>query len=300
MKLRGYLLLIFFSLLFLFYPGDSEYFKTFAYNKELFSKNNTPTDIKILPVPYIKAPYYPNITAEGAYILDLLSFTPVFEKNVQTTFFPASTTKIITALVAYDIFKSDDNVTIKRIINEGQSMGLVTGEKISVENLLYGVLVHSGNDAAFALADYYEYDKFVKLMNKKAQSLGMKNSYFKNPAGLDETGQITTAYDLSLAARELLKNKYLSKITSTKEIVISDADFNYFHKLVNVNKLLGEVQGIGGLKTGYTESAGENLISFYKKNGHQFIIIVLKSSDRFKDTKEIVKWIGENVDYLNL
>ena len=178
-------------------------------------------------------------------------------------------------------------------------MELIIGEKITVENILYGTLVHSGNDAAFVLADNYGYYKFVDLMNKKARDLGMKNSYFSNPNGLDSAPQHSTAFDLSLAARELLKNPYLSKIVSTKEISISDVDFKYFHQLTNVNKLLGEIQGLGGLKTGYTENAGENLVSFYKKNGHQFVIVILKSLDRFNDTKNIITWIEANVGYIN-
>ncbi len=134
-------------------------------------------------------------------------------------------------------------------------------------------------------------------MNKKAESLGIKNSYFTNPAGLDNATQHITAYDPAIASRELLSNKLLHKIVGTKEIVISDADYQIFHKLSNVNKLLGEIQGIGGLKTGYTESAGENLVSFYKKNGHEFLIVVLKSQDRFEDTRNIVNWINANVRY---
>ena len=202
-------------------------------------------------------------------------------------------------MVAYDIYKPDDIITVKKTIYDGQIMGLNIGEKITVENLLYGTLVYSGNDAAFVLADNYGYDKFINLMNKKAKELKMNDSHFENSNGLDENDQYSTPFDLTLAARDLLKNPYLAKIVSTKEITISDVDFKYFHKLSNVNILLGEIAGIGGLKTGYTEAAGENLISFYKKNGHQFIISLLKSDDRFADTRNVVKWIEENVDYIN-
>lgn len=177
-------------------------------------------------------------------------------------------------------------------------MGLVQNERITVENLLYGLLVHSGNDAAYALADNIGFDKFVNLMNEKAKSLKMVSSHFTNPAGLDDFNQVTTPFDLALAARELLNSKELSKIVSTKEIVISDVDFQIFHKLSNVNKLLGEIQGIGGLKTGYTENAGENLVSLYKKNNHEYIIVILKSQDRFADTTNVVSWINSNVDYV--
>jgi len=178
-------------------------------------------------------------------------------------------------------------------------MGLLEGEKITVENLLYGLLIQSGNDAAYAFSNEVGTDKFMALIKKKADSLFMKNSNFRNPAGLDEAGQYSTPYDMALAARELLKNPYLSKIVSIKEITISDVDFRYFHKLTNVNKLLGEIAGVGGLKTGYTEAAGENLVSFYKNNGHQFIIVILKSLDRFSDTRSVVGWIEENISYIN-
>jgi len=300
MRPKHIFLFLFFTILFLFYPGDSYYFHLFAYNREIINKTETTVKININPIPYLKLPYYPEVSAEGIYLVDLPSFTPVFARNENLKLFPASTTKIVTALVAYDIYKPDQIITVKKTIDEGQVMELVVGEKITVENILYGLLVHSGNDAAYVLADNYGYDKFVDLMNKKAKSLGMKNSYFFNPNGLDSGTQHSTAFDLALAARELLKNPYLSKIVSTKEITISDVDFKYFHQLTNVNKLLGEIQGLGGLKTGYTENAGENLVSFYKKNGHQFVIVILKSLDRFNDTRNIIKWIEENVSYLNV
>lgn len=299
MRLKFYLLFTFFTLLFFFYPGDSYYFHIFAYNRELINKTVPSIKININPIPYLKLPYYPEVSAEGIYLVDLLSFTPIFSRNESLKLFPASITKILSALVAYDVYKPDQVITVKKTITDGQVMELIVGEKITVENILYGMLVHSANDAAYVLADNYGYDKFIALMNKKATALGMKNSHFVNPNGLDAGSQYSTAFDLSLAARELLKNPYLSKIVSTKEITISDVDFKYFHQLTSVNKLLGEIQGLGGLKTGYTENAGENLVSFYKKNGHQFVIVILKSLDRFNDTRNIIKWIEENVAYIN-
>lgn len=299
MKTRFYLLFTFFTLLFLFYPGDSYYFHIFAYHRDLFNKKEAFLTQKILPIPYLKSNYFPDVSADGVYVLDLPSFTPIFKRNEHMKLFPASTTKIITALVAYDVYKPEEVITVKKTINEGQVMGLVIGEKITVENLLYGMLVYSGNDAAYVLADNYGYDRFIKLMNEKAKALKMNESHFYNPAGLDATNQVTTPFDLSLAARALLKNQYLAKIVSTKEITISDVDFKYFHQLTNVNQLLGEIQGVGGLKTGYTEEAGENLVSFYKNNNHQFLIVLLKSNDRFQDTRNIITWLNENINYIN-
>ena len=296
-KPRFYLLFLFFTLLLLFYPSESEYYKIFAYNRSLFAQTDQPIKLKTDPLPYLKFPYYPQISAEGAYVVDLPSFTPVFEKNPQQSFIPASTTKIVTALVASDIYKPDDVITVKRIITEGQTMGLVIGERITAENLLYGTLVHSGNDSAYALADNYGFEKFLNLLWLKTEQLSMTKSHFVDPAGLDEFNQYTTPFDLALAARALLENSELKKMVATKEITIADVDFKYFHKLANVNKLLGEMQGIGGLKTGFTENAKENLVSFYKSNGHQLIIVILKSEDRFEDTRQIITWINSNIDY---
>lgn len=303
LNLRQIYLLIFFSMMFLFYPGDSYYVKLFSYNRKLFANEEKSLNQNINPVPYIVNPFlYPDITAESIYIIDITSFTPIFQKNPKIRLSPASTTKIVTALTAADYYKPEDILNVKRIITEGQVMGLEMSEKITFENLLYGLLVHSGNDAAFALADNYPGGEsgFVKAMNKKALQINMKDSQFKNPAGLDDFGQYTTAYDLSLAGRHLLKINELAKIVSIKNITVSDVDFKYFHELKNINKLLGEIQGIGGLKTGYTEDAGENLVTFYKKKGHDFLIVILKSEDRFEDTKNTVIWIDTNVNFLNI
>ena len=301
MKFRFYFFFSFFSLLFLFYPGDSDLFRIFAFNRDLFAKKEVVENTDISIPLLINSSYQPTLSAEGVYIVDKNSFTPIFEKNSNKKLYPASTTKIITALVAYDIYDLNKAVTINKIPEEGQMMGLVPGERISVEYLLYGTLIHSGNDAAYALANEYGHDKFIELMNKKAQELQMKDTHFENPVGYDSAPQYTTSFDLALAARELLENKYLSKIVSIKEITISDLDFKYFHSLSNINKLLGEISGIGGVKTGYTEEAGENLVSFYKHgNNKEYIIVIMKSEDRFQDTINSVDWINSNIKYVTL
>src|SRR3989344_2286053 len=130
MKIRFYVLFVFFTLFFLFYPGENEYFKIFAYNRRLFAQEEPVAHPKQVSVPFIKNNIYPSLTAEGIYIADLPSFTPVLEKNTHQKFFPASTAKIITALVALDIYKPDDIVTVRRVLEDGQVMDLVQGEKI--------------------------------------------------------------------------------------------------------------------------------------------------------------------------
>jgi len=294
-----------FSLLLLFYPGH--YWITQSFSNRLFwSQPSASPRLLLHPIPIVdKSALYPSISAEGAYIADLSSFTPIFEHNSKARLYPASTTKIITALVVADLFKPTDIIVVnktytKENLPDWQMMGLIAGERMTVENLLYGMLVYSANDAAQVIADVYGYDAFIAKMNAKAEELGMKSTHFVNPIGLDAQDQLTTAYDLALAGRALLQNPYLLKFVSTKEITISDVDYKYFHQLNNVNKLLGELSGIGGLKTGYTELAGENLVSYYKKNGHQYIIVVLKSLDRFTDTKTLTDWVNTYVHYVSM
>jgi len=288
----GMLILLLFS-----FPGSIPLFSySTAHFTQLSSVQKLP--VRSIPsIPYLVSSTQPSLSAGGVIILDLPSFTPLYEHNAHQSFFPASTAKIITALTTLTLFSPEDIITIDKITDEGQLMGLVPGEKMSVENLLYGLLVHSGNDAAYALANAKGYDSFIKEMNKIAQRLQMKDSYFANPAGLDDVTQFTSPYDLALASRELLRHPLLRNIVSTKEITISDVDFTRFHRLSNVNKLLGEIQGLGGLKTGYTEQAGENLVSFYKKNGHEYLVIILQSEDRFSDTKSALLWIEQNIGY---
>lgn len=298
MPFRFYFFLLFFSFLFLFYPGENPYLKIFAYNPQPFVEETTLQPIKLQLIPVTNNAPAPFVTAEGVYIVELDSFSMLYEKNSRAKFFPASTTKIVTALVAVDLYQPDQIITVNQASIEGQIMNLVPNERITAENLMYGILVHSGNDAAYALANEYGFDDFIQLMNTKAQEIGMNDSHFKNPAGLDDFEQMTTPFDLALAGRELLQDPYLRKMVSTKEIIISDVDYRQFHTLTNVNKLLGEVQGLGGLKTGYTELAGENLVSFYRKDNHDYIIVILKSQDRFMDTRTIVNWINANVQYI--
>jgi len=299
LRILFYLFLI--SGLLLFYPGTDYYTNVFAFNRELFTESNkldenfTPQDIPYVRDNNIK----PLVSAQGVYIIDLATATPLFEKNKDSRFFPASTAKIITALAARDVYDLDQVIEVKRLFTEGQLADLVLGEKLTFENVLYATLIHSGNDAAYVLADNNPtgYAAFVKQMNAKAKELGMTHSSFSNPAGLDEAAQFSTPYDLSLAGRKLLQDKELSKIVSTKSITISDVEFKNFHALYNVNQLLGKIPGVGGLKTGKTELAGENLITLYKNGDRAYLIVLMKSEDRFKDTEGIVTWIQTNIAY---
>ncbi|MBP6993771.1 D-alanyl-D-alanine carboxypeptidase [Candidatus Woesebacteria bacterium] len=301
MKQKYFFILVIATLAGLFYPGNH-----YLYNLEL---NNPDSFAQPLPLPTLAHPIPavkegvkdPRVTAEGVYIVERKTFTIVYEKNPDKRFYPASTTKIVTALTTTDLMKAQDVLTVHTATSEGQLMNLVPEERMTVENLLYGMLVYSANDAAYALANYREdYPAFIDHMNIIAQRIGMKNSTFRNPAGLDEEGQLTTPHDLALAARTLLDDPSLRKMVSIQEITVMDEDFRISHPLTNINTLLGNIEGLGGIKTGYTEAAGENLVSYFKTpyTGHEYIIVVMKSQDRFADTQSLTEWITFNIEYL--
>ncbi len=241
----------------------------------------------------------PEITATGVVVLDIDSGVFLYKRNENVELSPASTTKLLTALVVIDNYTLDDVVTIKQMATNGQSMGLVLGEKITIENLLYGALIYSGNDAAWALADYYPggVPKFVEAMNDKARELHLTHSFFTNPVGYDDPNHKMTPVDLALLGEAALNNKTIAKMVAIPEITISDVTHTYFHQLKNVNQLLGKIPGVGGIKTGWTEGAGENLITLVERNGHRVITVVLHSQDRFGDTSMLIDWVFGNYQW---
>jgi len=202
----------------------------------------------------------------------------------------------MTALIILEKYGLDDIFTVKTVVSEGRKMNLIKGEELTVESLLYGALVHSANDAAYALAENYPggVDAFVEAMNRKSESLGLKDTNFTNPVGFDDPRHYTTAEDLVNLSVYALKNKTFDKIVSTKAITVSDVSFTYFHELTSVNQLLGKIAGISGVKTGYTENAGEILISTVRKNGNTVLFAVLKSLDRFGETVLLIDWVFNN------
>jgi len=260
-----------------------------------------------VPIP-TPAPYPVNITgvypgpevsATGVVVLDIDSGVYLYKRNETIELSPASTTKLLTALVAIDNYNLDDVVTIKRMNIDGQSMGLVPGEQITVENLLYGALIYSGNDAAWALSEYYPggEPKFVEAMNAKAKELHLIHSTFTNPVGYDDLSHKMTPLDLALLGEAALDNKTIAKMVAIPEITISDVTHTYFHQLKNVNELLGKIPGVGGIKTGWTEEAGENLITLVERSGHRVITVVLHSQNRFGDTSKLIDWIFWNYQW---
>lgn len=242
----------------------------------------------------------PQLSAEGIVVLDVNSGVTLYTKNPDARLSPASTTKIVTGLVALDKFNLDEILTVKTVEHTKNIMGLVAGERISFENLLYGLLVYSANDAALTIAENFPggVNSFVESMNAKAASLHLENTHFANPIGFDDPNQFSTASDLARLTYEALKNKTVAKIVSTRAITVSDESFTYFHDLRNVNQLLGEIPGVAGVKTGYTQNAAECLISLVRRDHSDIIAVVLRSDDRFKDSAILISWIYRNFKWV--
>lgn len=239
----------------------------------------------------------PNITAKAAYLIDLKSGFVLYDKNSLLELPPASTTKIATALVALADYGLDDVVEVpsgcsfKARVGESL-MGLFPGENISVRNLLQGLLIASGSDAACALAQHHWGGEaaFVAKMNNLAVTFGLERTRFTNPSGLDDPAHSSTAQELALLTKSALENEYFRQVVGTQEANISSADGRRWHKLETTNTLLREMPGIFGVKTGYTTEAGETFVFYFARGERELLGTLLGSGDRFSDAKNLLNW----------
>jgi len=230
-----------------------------------------------------------SISAKSYAVYDVTSRTFIKTHNHTLRFSPASTTKIMTALVALETYNVSDiiDASVGAQI-EGSRMGIYTGENLRVLDLLYGLLLPSGNDAAYVLASHYDggVQGFVNRMNEKSKELYMYNTNFKDASGYDDRNY-TTAQDLARLAAHALSHPIIREIVKTKDITFTDPTGNYIHKITNLNKLL-EIEGVTGMKTGFTEEAGGVLVTTYQQDGREYVFVVLKSNDRFADTMTLI------------
>ncbi|MEK7559331.1 MAG: serine hydrolase [Patescibacteria group bacterium] len=258
-------------------------------------------DYEIKKYPFIKNKYEPQISAHAALIMDKDSGTILYSRNQNFRFSPASTTKIMTSLIGLEYFKLSDILEVKAPIQEGTLLGLYQGQKMTFENLLYAMMLPSANDAASTIAQNYPggFDNFIKKMNDKAQDLKLPNTHFEDPAGLEDRHDYTTAWELARLTSAALDNKIFAQVVSTPSRLITDTLGNEYFVL-NRNKLLG-VDGVNGVKTGTTEEAGDVLVTSKNTKGHTIIIIVLRSEDRFADTKALLNLVNEeSLTYLSI
>jgi len=237
---------------------------------------------------------FPELSAQGVLVVDANSGVRLYEKNPDLILLPASTTKIMTALVALENYNLEDVFVVGReAIVEGQKMGLVVGEEISVDALVKGLLIFSANDAAEVLANSYPEGRagFVERMNQKASELSMENTTFTNPTGFDDAGHVSTAKDLVRLSQIAMEDGYFREVVGIEKLEVASADGGIRHRLVNINKLVGSVEGVKGVKTGWTEVARENLVSYVERDGRRVYIALLGSQDRFGETVKLIDWV---------
>lgn len=249
----------------------------------------------------------PFLTARSVLVVDLDSQVVLFSKSPSARFLPASTVKMMTALVAFDQYQLNQVLTVKTVEERGQTIGLKQGERLTVRALLYALLVSSANDAAEVLAQNYPGGRaaFLVAMNQKAKFLNLTGSYFASPSGLDydknnkllPSFSYSSPWDLARLAAELMKNPVLAKMVTTREILITDVRGEIVHPLLTINQLLGEVRGLKGVKTGWTEEAGECLVSLVERDGRRVILVVLGSLDRFGETARLAEWVFANFEW---
>lgn len=247
----------------------------------------------------------PKINARAAIIYDRTTKQIIWGKNESEKRPMASTTKIMTAIVVLENSNLSDVVTIskKAAGTGGSKLKISTGDKITVNDLLYGLMLRSGNDAAVALAEYVggSIEGFADLMNKKAKELGLSNTNFVTPHGLDNEDHYTTAYELAVITDYALNNETFAKIVNTKSTAISINGNN--RNIYNTNELLGYMQGVDGVKTGFTNGAGRCLVTSCTRDNNQIITVVLgcdTKKQRTSDSTKLIEYAFKNYTRINL
>lgn len=247
----------------------------------------------------IKKPEFisPLINAKSSIAIDLTTGEVLYEKNMHQRLPIASITKLMTVLIVLEENQPDQIVTISNSAAgiEGSNIFLQTGEKMTISDLIEGSIIHSANDAAFSLAEFNagSTKEFVKKMNTKALSLGLINTHFANPVGLDDSRNYSSAYDVAKLGKEIYKNPFVKKIAKIKNSEVRSISGNFTHKLESTNELLeNKFFKINGLKTGSTDRAGECFVSIAENDqGHEILTVVLNSPSRFTETKVLADWV---------
>lgn len=247
----------------------------------------------------------PTINSSRYAIYDRLSGRCIYGKDENKQTAMASTTKIMTSIIIVENCNLEDTVTItsKAAGTGGSRLGLHTDDKITVNDLLYGLMLRSGNDAAVALAIHTagSVEEFAKLMNKKAEELGLNNTHFVTPHGLDNSEHYTTAYELAVITDYALKNEIIAKVVKTKSTTIKINGNSI--QINNTNELLGNVEGVYGVKTGFTNNAGRCLVTSVKRGDMDLIIVVLGADtrkDRASDTMKLIEYAYKRFYTINV
>ena len=252
-----------------------------------------------------QASQIPKLDSRYAVVLDRKTKTILYGKNEMNKTKMASTTKIMTAMVVIENTDLNNIVEVSRKAagTGGSRLKINAGDKISVKNLLYGLLLCSGNDAAVALAEYVggSVAGFANLMNAKAQELGLTNTHFETPHGLDSTQHYTTAYELAVLTDYALNNKVFANIVKTKSCTITINGNT--RTISNTNELLGNLNGVYGVKTGFTNGAGRCLVTATKRGDLDVVCVVLGADTkkiRTADSVKLIEYTFKNFEYVNI
>lgn len=286
------ILFLFVSVQFVSIPTENDSPKPIGSVQGFFDLLPTPA-----PYPFSRnIPLTPDIGARSAIAVDLDSMVTLYEKDADTRLLPASTTKMMTALIVLENYPLDRVLVKDAVKIDGTLAGLKTNERMTVSNLLYAMLIGSGNDAAYVLAENYPggNSAFVEAMNQKAQLLRLKNTHWTNSIGLDQEEHYSSARDLMILAAEAIKNPFFARVVSIPEVVITDITGKEVHWLKNTNELIGKMAGFKGIKTGKTEKAGECLVALFEKDSHRVITVILNSQNRIRETENLTNWISGN------
>ncbi|WP_082235978.1 D-alanyl-D-alanine carboxypeptidase family protein [Halobacillus massiliensis] len=238
-----------------------------------------------------------NVSAEHAVLIDAKSGRVLFEKDAYTPSLIASTTKIMTAILAIESGKLEEDVVVsdQAIRSEGSSIYLTKGEKIKLIDLVYGLMLRSGNDSAVAIAEHVggSVEGFAMLMNEKADWLGMEASNFENPHGLDGENHVSSAYDLALLMAYSMKNETFREVTGSTSYKSENRTYPWMNK----NKLLTKLyENTTGGKTGFTKKAGRTLVSSAEKDGMELIAVTLNAPSDWNDHQSMYEWGFENYE----
>jgi len=235
-----------------------------------------------------------DVSAPSAVVMEASTGRVLFEKDAHVKMPMASTTKVMTAIVALEYGNPNDVVTVSQNASgiEGSSIWLSVGEKMTLSDMLYGLMLASGNDAAVAIAEHVggSLDGFVDLMNKKAQDIGAYNTHFANPNGLPADGHYTTAYDLALICAYAMQNENFREIVKTQYKTLPWEGHEWDRVVKNKNKILWNYEGGNGIKTGYTKEAGRCLTAAAQRDGMQLVSVVLCAPDMFGDCMALMDY----------
>ncbi len=247
----------------------------------------------------IKAPL--RVSARCAIAIDAESREVLWNQNGYEIVPMASTTKILTSLIAINYGNLEKKVTISKKASSirGSTVGYAAGEEISMRELLFGLMFRSGNDAAIAIAEEIggSIEGFSNIMNDYAKSLGIINSHFESPHGLDSQKHYSSAYDLAILTSKAMEYKDFREFVGEK--IIYKDKYNFTRDYQNINKILYRIPGANGVKTGYTGGAGKCLVSSINHNGRNIIIVVLNCADRWNVTEKIFNYVTKSNDFIN-